>query len=81
MLTSKDLGQLEEDQMKVLAIMDRSANRLERLIEDLIMFTFAENDEVLIIPREFDLLPVIYQTIEHYKNSTPRRDIILKNFT
>ncbi len=77
LLTSKDLGELEEDQMKVLNIMDRSANRLERLIEDLIMFTFAENDEVLIIPREFDLLPVIYQNIEHYKTSTPAREIQL----
>ncbi|MAT44822.1 MAG: hypothetical protein CL609_21030 [Anaerolineaceae bacterium] len=77
LLTSGDIGKLEEDQMKVLTIMDRSANRLERLIEDLIMFTFAENDEVLIIPREFDLLPVIYQNIEHFKNSTPVREIHL----
>jgi signal transduction histidine kinase len=74
LLTSKDLGELAEDQMKVLTIMDRSANRLERLIEDLILFTFAENDEVLIIQREFDLLPVIYQNIDHFKTSSPFRE-------
>lgn len=77
LLTSKDLGDLAEAQMKVLAVMDRSANRLERLIEDLIMFTFAENDEVLIIPREFDLLPIIYQSIELFHNATPPRQICL----
>ncbi len=77
LLTSKDLGELADDQLRVLSVMDRSANRLEHLIEDLIMFTFAENDQVLIVPREFDLLPLIYQSVEPYQNSSPPREITI----
>ncbi len=77
LLVSKDLGTLEEEQIRVLQIMNRSTNRLERLIEDLIMFTFAEHDDVLITPHQFDLLPVMMDLLQHYQNITPNRIINL----
>lgn len=75
LLVSKDLGMLEEEQERVLQIMHRSTNRLERLIEDLIMFTFAEHDEVLVTQQQFDLLPILLEITQHYHNITPNREI------
>ena len=75
LLVSKDLGQLEADQERVLEVMNRSTNRLERLIEDLIMFTFAEHDEVLISPARFDLYPSILEAIQSFNGIHPDREI------
>jgi two-component system sensor histidine kinase/response regulator len=75
LLVSRDLGVLDQEQVKVLQVMNRSANRLEHLIDDLIMFTFAEYDEVLITPREFDLVAVTLEVIQNYQEISPTSQI------
>jgi signal transduction histidine kinase len=46
LLLSQDLGSLNEQQQSALIIMNRSGERLGRLIEDLIMFSTSEHDKI-----------------------------------
>jgi signal transduction histidine kinase len=69
LMISKDLGPLSEDQIQVLEIMGKATNRLERLIEDLIMFTFAEHEQVLISPGEFDLVALTQEIISNFQTT------------
>jgi len=69
LMISKDLGPLSEDQNQVLEIMGKATNRLERLIEDLIMFTFAEHEQVLISPGEFDLVALTQEIIYNFQTT------------
>jgi signal transduction histidine kinase len=57
--------------------MGKATNRLERLIEDLIMFTFAEHEQVLIIPSEFDLVAVTQEITTHFQTTYVQKQITL----
>ena len=46
LLTSGDLGSLNMEQENALSVMNRSANRLEQLIEDLILFSTTEHSNL-----------------------------------
>lgn len=46
LLTAGDLGPVNEEQKNALAIMERSSERLGRLIEDLIMFSLSEREKM-----------------------------------
>lgn len=67
LMISKDLGDLSDEQAQVLTIMTKATDRLERLIEDLIMFTFAEREEVLLSKHEFDLVSAINDVISSFQ--------------
>lgn len=69
LMISNDLGPLSDDQNQVLEIMGKATNRLERLIEDLIMFTFAEHEQVLISPSEFDLVALAQEIITNFQTT------------
>jgi signal transduction histidine kinase len=69
LMISNDLGPLSEDQNQVLEIMGKATNRLERLIEDLIMFTFAEHEQVLISPGELDLVALTQEIISNFQTT------------
>jgi len=71
LLISKDLGPISNEQSDVLEIMERASDRLERLIEDLIMFTFAEHEQVMISPFEFDLILLTRELLENFQNLYP----------
>ncbi len=79
LMISKDLGPISEDQTQILEIMERATNRLEKLIEDLIMFTFAEHEEVVLSKSEFDLLNVVKNLIETIQKTHPQTDFQLEN--
>lgn len=46
LLVAGDLGSLNEQQQNALKIMERSSERLDRLIEDLILFSLSEREEM-----------------------------------
>ncbi len=48
LLMNKDLGEVNENQAKALQTMFRASERLSRLIEDLIMFSMADNSDVAV---------------------------------
>ncbi|MDO9088032.1 MAG: ATP-binding protein [Anaerolineaceae bacterium] len=77
LMISNDLGPLSDDQTQVLEIMNKATNRLERLIEDLIMFTFAEREQVMISPSKFDLVAMANEIILNFHNTIPQRTLIL----
>ena len=68
LMISKDLGDLSDEQTQVLTVMTKATNRLERLIEDLIMFTFADDEEILISKHEFDLVSSINDVISVFQS-------------
>jgi signal transduction histidine kinase len=77
LMISNDLGPISEDQNQVLEIMGKATNRLERLIEDLIMFTFAEHEQVLISPSEFDLVAVTQEIITNFHTTSSQNQFNL----
>ncbi len=77
LMISNDLGPISDDQNQVLEIMGKATNRLERLIEDLIMFTFAEHEQVLISPIEFDLVAVTQEIISNFQTTNSQNQFKL----
>ena len=75
LLISGDLGSLQSDQKQVLNIMNRASGKLERLIEDLILFTFAEHDEVIISREKFDLASLTSEVIKEIQILSPTKKI------
>jgi signal transduction histidine kinase len=64
LLIASDLGPITSDQDRALRVMQRSTDRLERLIEDLLLFSMAERGEVTIHMTRFDLSYVCSLAIE-----------------
>lgn len=78
LFNSGDLGIISNEQIKALHVMEKAYSRLEKLIDDLIMFTFAEYDDVNLQKSKFNLIDAINELIKSYKTSTPRRVIFLR---
>lgn len=76
LLVSKDLGSLADEQSQVLKIMGKATNRLERLIEDLIMFTFAEHEQILVSKHEFDIISTINEVTSVFQTQLLSQKII-----
>lgn len=55
LLITQDLGSITPEQDRALQVMQRSSERLERLIEDLILFSTAERGEITLQIASFDL--------------------------
>jgi signal transduction histidine kinase len=79
LMISKDLGPVSEDQEQVLEIMGRATSRLEKLIEDLIMFTFAEHDEIVLSKSEFDLFNIVQNLVTSFQRSHAQIDFLIEN--
>jgi signal transduction histidine kinase len=55
LLLAGDMGPLSEQQQATLGIMERSSERLGRLIEDLLMFSMSEKDKMVLHKAPFSL--------------------------
>lgn len=55
LLEAGDLGGLSEDQSRALKVMLTASDRLERLIEDLILFSMSERGQIALSVEPFDL--------------------------
>ena len=55
LLINKNLGPLTDDQDQALQVMHSSSNRLERLIEGLLLFSMSERDQISLHIRPFNL--------------------------
>ena len=60
LLISGELGELNSEQKQALNVIDRSTDRLAHLIEDLILFSSAEQGQVFIRVRPFPLKRLIH---------------------
>lgn len=62
LLVSGELGELNSEQKQALNVIDRSTDRLAHLIEDLILFSSAEQGQVFIRVHPFPLQRLIHLT-------------------
>jgi len=65
LLIDGDLGHFSDDHLKIFHIMNKASERLEKLIDELIMFTLGENDELLISIDECEIISLIKKIIHN----------------
>lgn len=77
LLISESLGPLTEEQRYALQVSQRSVERLERLIEDLIMFSLASRRELSIKPQPIDLVRLVRLTAKPHLERAEGRGLTL----
>jgi two-component system, sensor histidine kinase and response regulator len=75
LLISQDLGTVNPDQQRAMRVMQRSSERLERLIEDLIMFSTAERGEISIHVTEFNLVNLCRAVVQRAQSKALEKKI------
>lgn len=74
-LITQDMGDLNEDQMHILSIMQRSSERLERLIDDLIQYSIAEKNQVNLDLQNVDLDRICSAVLTAVKSKVEERNL------
>lgn len=77
LLISESLGPLTEEQRHALRVSQRAAERLERLIEDLIMFSLASRGELSIKQEPVDIVRLARLTAKPYMARAEERGLTL----
>jgi signal transduction histidine kinase len=78
LLISEGLGPLTHDQEQALEVMENSSDRLERLIEDLLLFSMAEKDQIILHIRPFNLPKLCTELLNRAGDSASLRNIKLR---
>lgn len=78
LMSNKDLGPLTSDQEQAIYIMLRSSARLERLIEDLILFSNAENGQIILQIQPFELNSLLKNAIRQSSSKAVEKNITLE---
>ncbi len=77
LLISAGLGPLTTDQEQALEVMETSTDRLERLIEDLLLFSMVEKDQIILHIRPFNLNKLCSELMNRSTNNADQRNIKL----
>jgi signal transduction histidine kinase len=75
LLVTQDLGPLTPMQHQALDVMRRSSDRLERLIEDLILFSTAERGEISIRLEKFSLVTLCNAVMKRAQTKAQSKNI------
>ncbi len=78
LLLNNDLGPLQPEQDQALRIMQRSTERLEKLIEDLLLFSMTEHGEVTLHKQTIHLPNLCLSLINRSVNKANENQIILR---
>jgi len=78
LLLDEDMGKLTDQQKAALEIIDRSSDRLGRLIEDLIMFSISERDQVHVSVAPFRFQRLCDMASSKFEQKARERKIKLK---
>jgi signal transduction histidine kinase len=78
LLSAGDLGQLNLDQKNALTIIERSSERLGRLIDDLILFSVSERDEMNLHVNPFQPHHLFATVTHRIGNRAKDRNIVLQ---
>jgi len=81
LLRTESLGPISEDQAHALLISQRSASRLEGLIEDLIMFSLASRGELSLKQEEVDIQRLVNQCVTASNQKAEDRGVTLQAVT
>lgn len=77
LLIAGDLGPMSEQQINTLTIIERSSERLGRLIEDLILFSVSERDQMHLLVKPMDVQTLALTAIHKSGPKARERDIQL----
>jgi signal transduction histidine kinase len=77
LLLAGDLGPLNEEQQSALSIMDRSSDRLSRLIEDLILFSVSEREKMQLHLAPFSVQETCRSAVDRMVEKAKERGIEL----
>ncbi len=72
-----DMGELQNEQMRVMTTMLRSTERLERLIEDLINFSSTESGQITLRRKKVDVSPICREVIRRSIEKASRQGVRL----
>lgn len=78
LLSAGDLGPINEEQQQALAVMNRSSERLERLIEDLILFSTADKGEITLNKHTFNLTNLCRAAVARSNSRASAKEIQLE---
>ena len=78
LLVSESLGPLTEEQRHALAVSQQSTNRLETLIDDLIMVSLASRGEMSLRQDAVDVCRLANLTVKSYGDGANRRGVQLR---
>ncbi len=74
LLSSGDLGAVNNEQYRSLMTMQRSTDRLEKLIEDLIMFSMTERGTINLHVKSFDINQLCHDLVEAFQQRAGEHD-------
>ncbi|HSQ27657.1 MAG TPA: ATP-binding protein [Anaerolineales bacterium] len=77
LLLEGDLGPIQEQQLNILLILKKSEEKLERLIEDIIQFSFYSRGDLRIFQNPFDITTTIQESIHASKGKAQQKGINL----
>lgn len=77
LLNNQDLGPLTEEQKRAVQVLIRSSERLERLIEDLILFSMTERGEINLHLRPTPLRQLLAPIIQRFYEKAAERNVTL----
>jgi len=77
LLYTKVLGELNPDQTDALRVLKKASERLERLIEDLILFTTSESNKLVLDKTSFVLTPMLHDLDEQYSEIAQNKGVRL----
>ncbi len=77
LLLSGELGSLEDDQLQSLKVIHHATGRLERLIEDLILFSMSESGDFALNIQPFCLSSVCRAAIDNSQSKADAKSIAL----
>ena len=77
LLIENDFGQFTADQQYALSTINKASERLNRLIEDLILFSTADRNSLQITIEEFNLVPTIDLVIDNQSLQAKTKGITL----
>jgi signal transduction histidine kinase len=75
LLVADGLGPLNDDQRKALVVAQRSANRLQTLIDDLIQFAMATRGELTLQKRSVDLSAMASNALNHSRSKADDHEV------
>ena len=75
LIISQELGAINPDQERALSVMQRATDRLERLIEDLILFSTVERGEISLHPARIQLYRVCQAAINRMVPRAQQKNI------
>ncbi len=78
LLITGDLGNLNDEQKQALSVMQRSSDRLEHLIEDMILFSTMERSTINLKPKPFNLASVCTAALNRYSAKANEQQIHLQ---